>query len=167
MKNQDLKVSIYVANSILVLAKKQKIEINPIKLYNMVYLVYGEYLYETKNKLFNELFEVTKVGPVLPSILYKFNCYDDSNIKFFAANSLGNIKYYRNEKIYGDIVNKILNEYKDYSKEDIIQFTTNENSAYFKAKLNNNLTLTDIDILNEVIFRKNNEVKRQKKYVKQ
>ena len=125
MKNQNLKVPIYVANSILVLAKKQKIEINPIKLYNMVYLIYAEYLYETKNKLFNELFEVTKVGPVLPSILYKFNCYDNSNIIFFASDSLGNIKYYSNKGIYGRIVNKILNEYKDYSKEDIIMITTN------------------------------------------
>ena len=74
-KNFTLVSPIYLANSILKKAKEKNIKINSVKLYNLIYLVYSDYLYHTQTKLFNEQFSPSYKGPILPSVYFKFNCY--------------------------------------------------------------------------------------------
>ena len=53
-----------VGNTILKRARNDGIDITPMKLQKMIYIVYKEYLKQTGRSLFPERFEVWKYGPV-------------------------------------------------------------------------------------------------------
>jgi len=139
-----------VANSILLKARENNIYIKPIRLYNYVYLLYSSMFYKYGVKLFDEPFNVTDLGPVVPSIYYKFNCYGNKVIRSFAKNAIGEIDYIRGEA-FDDCVEEIIFKYKYYSDEELYNFIINEKKAYNNARANNNLTLSDFDILNDEI----------------
>lgn len=52
--------SLWVANSILQCANKKKITVNALKLYSLMYLLYQEYLFETKTKLLAMLIKINE-----------------------------------------------------------------------------------------------------------
>ena len=91
--------SVYLANSILEAAKAKNIKINCVKLNNLIYLVYTDYLYHTQTALFDEQFSLTHKGPILPSIYFEFNCYGDEEIKNYASDAKGNIYTLHNESL--------------------------------------------------------------------
>lgn len=78
-----------LSNNILVRAKKEKIEITPMKLQKLLYYVCVTYVKETPNTPISENFEVWKYGPVLPSVYVEFRPYGANPIKTLAKNSKG------------------------------------------------------------------------------
>ena len=59
-----------VANHILRKFFEGNMEITPLKLQNIIYIVYGYYLIITKKRLFDEPILAWDLGPVVPSIYY-------------------------------------------------------------------------------------------------
>ena len=64
-----------VANTFLARAKKEKIDISPMKLQKLIYILYKNYLKETKKKLFSDKFEVWKYGPVISEVYQALTGY--------------------------------------------------------------------------------------------
>lgn len=56
-----------VANTFLDRAKKEKIDISPMKLQKLIYILYKVYLQKNGFKLFEERFEVWQYGPARQS----------------------------------------------------------------------------------------------------
>ena len=69
-----------VGNSILQRGFKENIDITPMKLQKLIYLVYKRYYQETGKALFSERFEVWKYGPVLTSVYDEFKKYKSNAI---------------------------------------------------------------------------------------
>lgn len=129
---------VYVANTILKMAKEKNIKINPVKLHNLIYLVYSDYLYHTQTKLFNEQFSPSFKGPILPSVYFKFNCYGDEEIKKFASDAKGQIFIVSND-ILNSIINLNLDLYGYSYPEELIQITNQRNDIRQKFYNNNGI----------------------------
>lgn len=138
-----------VANSILLKAKENNFYIKPIRLYYYVYFLYSSMLYKYGVKLFNEPFSVTEIGPIVPSIYCKFNCYGNKVIKSCSKNAMGVVNYIRGET-FNECVEEIIFKYKDYSDKDLYNLIVKQKTAYKNALINNNV-LNDSDILNDEI----------------
>ncbi len=61
-----------VVNAILTQAKNQNRPLTQMELYKRLYFVYGVYLAETGDKLFNEQVEAWKYGPIVANIYHSF-----------------------------------------------------------------------------------------------
>lgn len=124
MKNDNFVLisPVHLANAILKKVKEKNMKISPVKLYNLIYLVYSDYLYHTQSKLFNEQFSSSYMGPILPSIYFKFNCYGNEEIKTFASDAKGNI-YIVHGSMLDSIINLNLDLYGYSYPEEIIEVT--------------------------------------------
>lgn len=111
---------IYLANTILKQAKDKNIKINSIKLHNLIYLIYTDYLYHTQTKIFNEQFSLSHKGPILPSIYFAFNCYGDDEIKKYASDNDGNVYTIHNDAL-DSIINSNLDLYAYSYPEELIE----------------------------------------------
>lgn len=152
--------AVHVANAILKRAKRDNISIKPIKLYYLIYLLYSNVLYKDGTKLFNEPFSVTEIGPVVPTIYFKFNSYRDDKINSYATNALGKA-YIVNGSPFDLYLEEIWIKYNNYSETDLYELITSVDSAFYKAKKVNSI-LKDQDILNDEIIRNENVLKRAK-----
>ena len=132
-----------VANSILKKSFEEENYITPLKLNCMVYLLYSEYLYLTGEKLFNEFFEKTKFGPVVPSIYSKFGILKNNVITRYAKDALGKIICARNDK-FNECLSHIWEKYKNFS-DDTILFYVESGIAVSKKQYGE--LLNDGDIL--------------------
>ena len=65
-----------IANTIIMRSFKERVDISYLKLSSLVYLLYKDYLQRTGYSLFNERFEVSLFGPVIPTLEFKFGCWD-------------------------------------------------------------------------------------------
>ena len=74
-----------VANNILNKGFSENIDITPMKLQKLTYLVYKKYYQDTKKPLFSEPFEVWKYGPVVRSLYDEFKKYKGNAIKGYHA----------------------------------------------------------------------------------
>jgi len=153
--------AIHVANSFLLKAKKENIGVTPRKLYSLVYLLYSNILYKYGTKLFNEPFQITDEGPIVPSLYYKFNSYGNKKIKSYASNAFGETFYVNNEN-FNKCLNEIWFQYKDYTENELFTIVTSDNSAYNKARINNILILNDSDILSDEISKNEEMLERAK-----
>lgn len=136
-----------VANSILKEVDKYNIYISPIKLHSLIYLVYSNYLYLTREKLFNEVFTVECGVPILPSIFYKFySC--DKYIKGYAMDALEKIYIVRG-CLFDNSVSNICRKYILFSDKELIDL----------INLKDTYKLTDEEILS-------NECVRNRKILK-
>lgn len=147
--------AMHVANSFLLKAKSEKIDLTPKVLYYMVYLLYSNVLYKYGIKLFNEPFCITDIGPVVPSLYYKFNSYGNKKIKSYASNAIGQILYANNDEFY-KYLEEVWYIYKDFSELELYNIITKNNGAYDITKKRNEIVLKDSDILSDQI--NNNEI---------
>lgn len=85
-----------VANTILKRAFQEKIPVSPIKLQRILFFTASEYHKRTGVPLFNELFQPSETGPILPSIDEQFKSYGDQPIQKFAKDALKRSQYFSN-----------------------------------------------------------------------
>lgn len=78
-----------VANSILSLASRNGVPVNPMKLQRLLYLAYCGYAKSTGNRLFHERFAKWAFGPVCESVYWKFQCFRDKPIACLAKDAKG------------------------------------------------------------------------------
>lgn len=139
-----------VANTFLERAKKEKVDISPMKLQKLIYILYKNYLKDTRSKLFLDSFEVWQYGPVIPSVYNAFKGYRSNAIQSYYTNSEG--KYstvsFQNPT-FERAFEKVWQKYRDLDGIFLSQLTHQENTAWSKANANNIPVLNDSDIYSE------------------
>lgn len=151
-----------IANSILIKSFKDKIYITPLKLNCLVYLLYSEYLYLTGEPLLTETFIKTAKGPIVPSIYYKFISYENYVINNYIKDAKGKVTYVK-DGIFDECLIRIWGVFKNKSDYDILSYIEDGNEY---SKKNNEEQLNDIDILNDILTRKEKELENAKSYIK-
>ncbi|HEP1658307.1 TPA: DUF4065 domain-containing protein [Streptococcus pyogenes] len=140
-----------VANTFLVRAKNENIDISPMKLQKLIYILYKVYLKETKKRLFAEKFEVWKYGPVISDVYQVFKKYRSNKISDFYKKKDGSyttVKLNNNpkfDKVFAEVWDK-------YSRVDGIylsQLTHQKDTAWSKADERNDYFLNDNEIFEE------------------
>ena len=151
-----------VANSILIKSFNDKIYVTPVKLNCLIYLLYGEYLYTTGDTLFSELFTKTENGPVLTTVYQKFNSYGNKIIKNYAKDAKDKTIYVDNG-IFVKCLNYIWDRYKNMSLDDLLLYIETGYTYRNKSMYD---TINNIDVLNDMIIKKENELERAREYMK-
>lgn len=152
----------HIANSILKKSPEDKIYITPLKLNCLIYLLYSEYLYLTGESLFNETFIKTKKGPIVPSVYYKFISYENYIINNYIKDAKGKVIYVK-DGIFDECLIHIWGVFKNKSEYEMLSYIENGNEY---SKKNNEEQLNDIDILKDILFRKEKELENAKSYIK-
>lgn len=146
--------AISVGNSILKRGFQEDIDITPMKLQKLIYIVYKEYLKKTNLPLFSERFEVWKYGPVIRSIYDAFKHRKANAIKSYASESDGTI-YIVNEtssEIFHSILDYVWSKYKNFDGIVLSQMTHRNGTAWYKAAVAGNAFLSDSEIVAEEDF---------------
>lgn len=147
--------SVYVANNILKKGLENDVDVTPLKLQKLVYFVYKAYLKKTGRELFSEPFETWTHGPVAPSIYVEFNSYGDRPIKSFASDSQGRCYIVTETGCFKECLDKVWDEYSEYSGTSLSEFTHQKGMAWTKAKEKGQRYLDVGDIKNEPEPQKN------------
>lgn len=143
-----------IANNFLEKGFHEKINISPMKLQKLIYILYKEYLKRTGLRLFTENFEVWQYGPVLPNVYSEFKGYKANPIKNYALNadeSISKVNIVQGSN-FEEIFNNVWNKYKKYSGVELSNFTHTEGGAWDIANKNNSYTLSDRDIFMEEYY---------------
>lgn len=143
-----------VANNILKRGFSENIDITPMKLQKLTYLVYKKYYQDTGRVLFQDRFEVWKYGPVVRSIYDEFKEYKGNAIKQYCKEKDGSVLIV-NENASSDFrnaINAIWDKYKLYDGIPLSAMTHREGTAWYKAAKRNSLYLSDEDIKKEEVF---------------
>lgn len=146
--------AISVGNSILKRAFEEDIDVTPMKLQKLIYIVYKEYLKKTDQPLFSERFEVWKYGPVIRSIYDAFKHRKANAIKAYALESDG-AAYVVNEtssEIFHNVLDYVWERYKNLDGIVLSQMTHRNGTAWYKAAIAGNTFLSDAEIYNEEEF---------------
>jgi len=152
-----------VANSILIKSFEDKIYITPLKLDCLIYLLYSEYLYLTGEKLFSETFMKTSYGsPKLTSIYEKFGVYGNNVIRSYAFDARGKITYVGNET-FDKCLMYVWEEYKNIPTVEVLSYL-NDGKQYSRRKPG--FVIDELDSLNDIITKKENELEVAKSNVK-
>lgn len=140
-----------VANTFLSKAQKDKIDISPMKLQKLIYILYKTYLKETRKRLFSEKFEVWQYGPVIPEVYNVFKKYRANKITDFYTEPDGSYNTVRlnNNPNFDNAFNKVWNKYCRIDGIYLSQLTHQKNTAWSKADKRNDLFLSDKDIFEE------------------
>lgn len=70
----------HVTNFILEKAERERLSITPVKLFKLVYLIYGWVLAVLDKRLFDEPIQAWKLGPVVPSLYHEFKRFGENPI---------------------------------------------------------------------------------------
>lgn len=119
-----------IANAFLLLANRDGLTIDPLKLQKLLYFANGYYMAENDGQpLINEYFEAWDYGPVVPTVYYEFREYKDGPIR-----RLGYTWDYRTKRMIpapppigddsaNDVVAWVWDNYKNYSGVDLSHMT--------------------------------------------
>lgn len=143
-----------VGNSILKRGFEEGIDITPMKLQKLIYIVYKEYYKDTKKSLFTEPIEVWKYGPVVRSVYDEFKEYKSNAIKRYALESDGTALIVNEQKSskFKEILDRVWNTYKDYDGIPLSEMTHRKDTAWWKAAKEGRPYLSDKDIGEERAF---------------
>lgn len=150
------------ANNILNRSFKEGIGITNFKLNYLLYLLFSEYYYNTKKKVFQSNFVKTKYGPIDESVYCIFASYKDNVIKNYACDSQGIAKGIKDYE-FNECLSIIWNRYKWYDEEEILSIIK-EGIEY--KKCNEYEIIPEVKILIDEISRKEKALENAKKYVK-
>ena len=143
-----------VSNNILERGFSEDIDITPMKLQKLTYLVYKKYYQDTNRILFQDRFEVWKYGPVVRSIYDEFKEYKGHAIKRYCREPDGSVFVVDEEasSAFKNAVNAIWEKYKLYDGIPLSAMTHREGTAWYKAAKRHDAYLSDADIREEEVF---------------
>ena len=140
---------VIVANNFIMRALNEGIPLSPMKLQKLIYFLYRDYLQETGEKLFYEPFEAWQYGPVVASVYDEFKGFGARTITRFARDSLGDVYTATEDGEFGKCLERVWEEYKNFSGWNLSLLTHQADTAWRKAIETNSRNLTDEDIRNE------------------
>ena len=143
-----------VSNSILKRGFDEDIQLTPMKLQKMLYLVYKSYLKETGNVLFEERFGVWKYGPVVCDIYNIFKRYKSNGILDYGADSCGAVSIVDESvsHVFKNVLDEVWEKYKKYDGTFLSKLTHKKDTAWYKAAKRKDEFLSDYDIKKEEDF---------------
>ena len=151
-----------VANSILKKAFEEKKYITPLKLNCLIYLLCSEYLFLNKDGLFNEVCEKTKLGPIVPSVYYKFNIFGNKVITKYAKDAKGRTMGISSDS-FDECLSRVWEKFKNMDDATILSYVES-GCGYSERDVGE--ILTDVDMLIDEISRKEEELENAKSYIK-
>lgn len=143
-----------VGNNLLQRAFSENVDITPMKLQKLLYLVYKRYYKITRRPLFGERFEVWKYGPVVRSVYDEFKYKGANRIDVFAAEADGSVLV-GNEKVsphFREALDFVWERYRDVDGIRLSEMTHMEGTAWYKAAKRGDPFLTDEEIAQEGEF---------------
>ena len=139
-------------------------EITPLKLQNIIYIVYGYYLIITKKRLFDEPILAWDLGPVVPSIYYFykgknriknkeyifinekydkeyriFPKYCDLNYVIFPYPVESELYNEETDLYFCSVVNMVYKFYKWKSNKELVEILHQKGSPWYKVYNRNNI----------------------------
>lgn len=139
---------ISLANTIIKLAKKENINLSPMKLQKILYYIYKEYLTRYGTPLFSDRFEAWRYGPVIRSVYDEFKHYGADSIQEFAKDTAGKI-YVITLNENANFILDVWNKYKYFTGIDLSFKTHQRGTAWDKAVNRQDSLLKDEDIVDE------------------
>ncbi|MCI5997986.1 MAG: DUF4065 domain-containing protein [Peptoniphilaceae bacterium] len=145
--------ALYVANTFLKCGFNENIDISPMKLQKLIYILYKEYLQSTGKKLFEESFSVWKYGPVLVSVYNEFESYQSKPIKefYFVSDQYMTVDFNSSDD-FKAVFDNVWETYKNFDGVSLSALTHSEDTAWDKARIRNDEYLLDLDILEEFSY---------------
>lgn len=140
-----------IANTFLERAKKEKIDISPMKLQKLIYILYKVYLKENDLKLFNDRFEVWQYGPVISSVYQVFKKFRSNRITEYYLNPDGtyNTVRFNSNPRFDKAFEEVWNKYRQIDGIYLSQLTHQSDTAWSKADCRGDMYLDDEDIHEE------------------
>ena len=146
--------ALHVGNTILKRGQAEDIEITPMKLQKLLYIVYKEYYKRTNEALFAERFEAWKYGPVITSVYDTFYAYGENAIQEMGVSPDGSVCVVKqnNANVFTYVLDDMWNKYKRYSGIQLSAMTQQHGGAWAKAVATGTQLLKDEDIKEERNF---------------
>lgn len=143
-----------VANNILQKGFSDNIDITPMKLQKLTYLVYKKFYQDTGLILFQDKFEVWKYGPVVRSIYDAFKKYQGNAIKEYHQEIDGSVLIVNENSSlsFKKTLNSIWEKYGSYDGIPLSLMTHREGTAWHKAAKRGDPYLSNEDIKEEGVF---------------
>lgn len=143
-----------VANNVLERGFSENIDITPMKLQKLVYLIYKKYYQDTDKILFQDRFEVWKYGPVVRSIYDEFKEFGGNAIKRYSKEKNGAVLIVNEKKAvdFRECINVIWEKYKLYDGIPLSAMTHKKGTAWYKAAKRRDPYLSIADIKAEEVF---------------
>lgn len=143
-----------VGNNILQRGFSEDIDITPMKLQKLIYLVYKRYYKKYSKALFSEPFEVWKYGPVVRSVYDEFKHFGANSIKKYATEPNGSVLIVNEEmsESFKNALDYVWDKYKYYDGIPLSEMTHRKNTAWWKAAKREDAYLNDNDIYEEENF---------------
>ena len=138
-----------VANYILSEAKKEGIDITPMKLQKLIYILYKEYLKATKKKLFDDVFLVWQYGPVVGSVYRAFSKYKANPIQEFYSEKEGSYTTVNPTRNFNKVFDEVWEKHKYQSGAHLSNLTHQKDTAWSRAREKNFSVLKTQDIFEE------------------
>lgn len=140
-----------LSNNILLRARRENIDVTPMKLQKLLYYVCVKYLQETGRSPISERFEVWKYGPVLPSVYAEFKPFGSGKIDGFALNAKGKavIVGENNAPILQRCIDYVWNKLKRYSAIELSERTHQRGSGWYSAFQEDRTMITEEDMKND------------------
>ncbi|HEX8427084.1 Panacea domain-containing protein [Hymenobacter sp.] len=126
--------AVAVANYFVRKSLDSGIPVTPMKLVKLVYVAHGWYLGLTGEPLIAEAVQAWKYGPVVPSVYDHFKVYGGAPISEPAGTLSANgqsIYYTISKPELAAFLDKIWEEYKDYSAVELSALTHQERTPWF------------------------------------
>lgn len=130
-----------VANYLIDKARKDGIDMTPMKLIKMIYIAYGWSIAAKNIKLFDEEIEAWKYGPVIPSIYHEFkhfggqpiiDCYSQEYDPF-QDEIARTPRVGREDKDISEILDIVWDLYKDKSATALMRMTHQKDTPWDKV----------------------------------
>ena len=153
LKNEQELRAIDVAAYIL-----SKQECTQLRLHKLLYLCYAEYLCKTGKKLFKSPIKAFKLGPVIAEIYDRFAGKYDLTMEDIKGETKARLMPSFKEFLYStrsriiycsdgwekfQIIDEVLEKYKDTSTRTLVDITHRDNSPWAITKENNSKIITD------------------------
>lgn len=147
--------AIHVANNILKRGIDEDIDITPMKLQKLLYLVYKAYLQCTGDPLFSERIEAWRYGPVVRDVYNRFKPYGSNAIRGYGKDATGGI-FIVNEgssEKFRKAINETWDIYKKMDGISLAMMTHKEGTAWRKTVQEGRRYIRDEDIAQEGALR--------------
>lgn len=116
-----------VAQHILDLAKKDGVNITPMKLLKITYIAYGWFSISGDGRLFADKIEAWQYGPVIPNLYRNIKKFKDSPI----TEQIGDASKLEENK--QNWVNKVYELYRGYNSLQLSSMTHQDNSPWHQV----------------------------------
>ncbi len=121
-----------IANYFLTKGKDDNKPLSPMKIQKLIYFAYGWYLATTDKRLFNEMIEAWRYGPVIPSVYEAFRHYGNNPIREFMLDFDTQEETHVEDEITRKILDVVWYVYSDLSATSLSNLTHEKGTPWYR-----------------------------------